>query len=287
MTASRRRFADIEEGEVFYRTAWPEAPTSANPLVMFHASPGSTRGLERLIVALGRTRKVVAFDTLGQGDSCGPARPDVDMTYYADAFCRALAGMGPEFAKVDLFGTHTGARIAIELAIAAPERVGKLIVDGMRRGPTDFWREYADNVGLAQYIDQNGLQFTKAWTRLRDQYLWFPPYARDAAHNRAVGLPDAQEMHDHAMDVFKGIRAGHIPYRLAVLYPSEQRLPRVRVPTLSTCAPGDTPIEDINIVASLIPGAIAKPHPQHAKVANATDDEIAALAAMWAEWLDA
>ena len=282
----KRGFADIAEGQVHYRTARPAIGSGKRPLIMFHGSPGSSRSLERLVANLGRSRIVIAFDTLGQGDSCAPARPDVTMAYYGEAYSRALAWLGPDFAKVDTFGTHTGARTAAELAIYDPGRVNKVILDGMRRGTSDFWREYAAYVDLSRYIDQEGTQFFKAWTRLRDQYLFFPPYMRDAAHMRAKELPAADEMHDHALEVFKGIRTAHIPYRLAVLYPSEDRLPLIRVPTLSTCAPNDGPFGDIDYVASLIPGCVAKPHPHRPKMSDATDEEIANLSAMLTDWLD-
>ena len=86
--------------------------------------------------------------------------------------------------------------------------------------------------------------------------------------------------------MFKGIAWSHVPYRLAVLYPSEQRLPLITRPTLSTCAPTDGPFGDIEYVARLIPGAIARPHPHQARIGNATDAETANLASMLADWLD-
>ncbi len=89
------------------------------------------------------------------------------------------------------------------------------------------------------------------------------------------------------MEVFKGIRSSHIPYRLALLYPSEERLKLIRVPTLSTCAPKDGPFADMEYVASLIPGAIAKAHPHQAKAELASDAEVVSLCAMLAGWLDA
>ena len=69
----------------------------------------------------------------------------------------------------------------------------------------------------------------------RDQYLYFPPFLRDKAHLRGHTLPPAEAMHEAALDVFRGIRWGHIPYRLALLYPAETRLPLVKVPTMVSC----------------------------------------------------
>ena len=282
----KRGFADTSAGQVHFRTVRPASAPASRPLVMFHGSPSSSFSLARQMSKLGERRTVVAFDTMGQGDSCPPRSANDTFEDYARVYAEALSFLGLEFDRVDVFGTHTGARIAAEFAIAFPERTGKVILDGMRRGPNEFWHEYAASLDLSQYIDEDGSQFQKAWSKLRDSFFFFPPYRRDAAHFRGNPLPDAQTLHDYALEVFKGISWAHVPYQLAVLYPSEQRLPKITRPTLSTCAPADGPFGDIDYVAGLIPGAIARPHPHRAKMDAATDGEIANLAEMLAAWLD-
>lgn len=281
----RRGFADSGEFQLHYRTAAPAAPTGRTPLVMFHGSPGSSLQIESLIATIGESRRVIAFDTPGQGDSPLP-REDVTMVDLAAIAEAALAGLGEEYRRVDAWGTHTGARIAAELAIARPARVRKLVLDGMRRGPSGFWQEYADEVDLSRYVDQDGTQFHKAWIRTRDQFLWFPWFRKEPEYLRSARLPSAEVLHERAMDIFKGIRTAHVPYRLAVLYPSEERLPLITVPTLSTCAPKDGPFPDVDYVAGLIPGAVSKPHPHEATMGYASGAEIAALCAMLSDWLD-
>lgn len=283
--AVKRGFADTSAGQVHYRIARSPSATAARPLVMFHGSPSSSVSLVRLMTHLAETHLVIAFDTMGQGDSCPPPSTNINFEDLARFYVEALATLGPEFDRVDLFGTHTGARIVAEIAIGFPERAVKLILDGMRRGPDESWQEYADSLDLSRYIDLDGTQFHKAWDRLRDSFFFFPPYRRDAEHFIGVGLPDAQNLHVYALEVFKGIAAAHIPYKLAVLYPSEQRLPKITHPTLCTCAPKDGPFRDIEYVANLIPGAIARAHPQKVKMGAATDAELAQLASMLAAWL--
>ena len=282
----KRGFADTSVGQVHYRTARPAGTSRTRPLVMFHGSPSSSLSLLREIANLALSRTVIAFDTMGQGDSCPPPSADVTFVDYARYYAEALTSLGPEFGRVDLFGTHTGARIAAEFAIAFAERTGKVILDGMRRGPNKFWHEYAASLDTSRYIDEDGTQFHKAWSTLKDSFFFFPPYRREPAHYRGNPLPSAQQLHEYALEVFKGISWSHVPYRLAVLYPSEERLPKITRPTLATCAPTDGPFRDMEYVASLIPGAIARPHPHQAKLNAASDAEIAGLAAMLASWLD-
>src|SRR5262245_22270676 len=107
----KRGFADTSAGQVHFRTARPAHRTQARPLVMFHGSPSSSQSLSRQIANLAASRVVIAFDTMGQGDSCPPPSPDVTFEDYARVYAEALTSLGPEFERVDLFGTHTGARI--------------------------------------------------------------------------------------------------------------------------------------------------------------------------------
>jgi pimeloyl-ACP methyl ester carboxylesterase len=247
----RRGFVEVAEGQVHYRTAGWDRP--GVPLVMLHASPGSARMLEPLIGAFGRSRRVVATDTLGNGDSSPPAEDGTDIAYFADAHLRALDSLG--IGRFDLYGSHTGANIACEIAIAHPDRVRRLILDGVSlytaEERADMLAHYAPGVT----IDQNGTQLHWIWHFVRDVYLFWPWYRRDAAHRRALGLPGADELHDKVVEVLKAARTYHIPYRAAIGYDKEPRLPLVRVPILLACARGDMFLEYFERVRALMPNA--------------------------------
>jgi pimeloyl-ACP methyl ester carboxylesterase len=281
----KRAFADIAEGQMHYRFAGWDHDASP-PLVMFHGSPGSSWALERLVGVLGETRTTLAFDTLGQGDSSRPATDDADMAYFADAAGRALEALGPRFSQFDVFGTHTGARIATELAIGGDDRVRKLILDGMSDGINPFYRQYAETLDKSHLIDQEGTQFFKTWTIVRDGHIFWPPSERNAEHLRGTGLPTADTLHDQVMDALKSVRAGHVAYRAAILYPSDERLPLVKVPTLVTCATDDSPFQYFDGAAKLVPGCSKKLHPHANPITKATDEELGALAEMLQAWLD-
>ena len=122
----KRGFADTAAGQVHYRIACPSGAASARPLVMFHGSPSSSLSLVRLMTHLAQTRTVIAFDTMGQGDSCPPPSADITFEDFAKFYAEALASLGRELDCVDLFGTHTGARIVAEFAIIfqRPDREG-------------------------------------------------------------------------------------------------------------------------------------------------------------------
>ena len=248
----RRGFVEIAEGQVHYREAgWRHA--ARPPLVMFHASPASALMLEPLLRLLGRSRHVIAPDTLGNGDSAAPVNDQVDLAYFAGAHMRALDALG--VAKCDLYGTHTGANIAIEIAIARPAQVGAMILDGVSLYDDAEQADLLANYVPQVRIDAQGSQFNRLWHFVRDAYLFWPWYKRDAAHRRKGGLPDAQALHDKTVEVLKGARTFHLAYRAALGYRKQERLPLVRVPTLIACARGDMLFEYLDAVRALLPAA--------------------------------
>jgi len=282
----RRGFTDIAEGQVHYRAIESGARHDKPPILLLHSSPLSSLLMVKFGTHLAATRDVVALDTLGQGDSCPPPRNDVMMDYFADATARALASLGGKYDVVDVFGTHTGARIAAELAIDHPTRVRKVILDGMRRMPSGLYDEYAEKIDMSRHIDPDGTQFFKAWNKWRDEYLFKPPHRWTQEQATGSPLPSARDMHDSAVEVFKGIPHAHVAYRAAIFYRPAERLPLIKQPTMATCGARDGSYVDLDYAASLIPGAIARPHPQGDRVEHATEQGLAELAAMLTEWLD-
>ena len=248
----RRGFVDVAEGQVHYREAgW--AAASSLPLVMLHASPGSAKLLEPLMGQFGRRRRVVATDTLGNGDSSPPVGTVPVIGYFADAHVRALDGLG--LGRFDLYGSHTGANIACEIAIAYPHRVNRLILDGISLySPlerADMLQHYAPDVT----IDLEGSQFHRIWNFVRDTYLFWPWYRRDAASRRSLGLPSADDLHVKVVEVLKAARTYPLAYRAAIGYDKAPRLPMVAAPTLLACARSDMFMAYFEQVQALMPRA--------------------------------
>ena len=78
----RRRFMDMPFGQIHYR----EAGTSdLPPLMLLHASPGSSKQLEFLIEKLGQQFHVIAPDTMGNGDSTPANQEQPEIIDYANA----------------------------------------------------------------------------------------------------------------------------------------------------------------------------------------------------------
>lgn len=249
MPEVKRRFVDTADGQVHYR----EAGAGGTPLVMLHPSPGSAKVLEPLIAALAAKRRVLGVDTLGNGDSSPPREENPDLGCFVRGHVRALDALGIE--RFDLYGSHTGANIACEIAIAHPGRVRRLILDGVSLYAPQERAEMLERYARPVQVDPFGSQILFLWNFVREAYLFWPWYKPDAAHARQVGLPSADELHDKAVEVLKAARTYHLSYRAAIAYDKEARLPLVRVPTLLACMRSDMLFEYFERVKALMPQA--------------------------------
>ena len=97
---------------------------------------------ERCLPLFAQRYRAVAMDTPGFGMSDPPDSLPADIGYYSRAVIGLLDGLGIE--RASLIGFHTGASIALDVAVRAPERVDKLVLAGILALPPesdpDAWR---------------------------------------------------------------------------------------------------------------------------------------------------
>lgn len=227
-----RAFVKLDEGQLHLRRL-PAADPAAVPLLLLHASPASSWFMQDFMAALrsaGCMGEIIAPDTLGNGDSVAPAEADPEIGYFAGSMDRLCAALG--LGQVDVYGTHTGARIACELAAAYPDRVRAVILDGI----TEYDDELRDAV-IANYApsvepDEYGRHLIWAFNFCRDQALFFPHFMKVPDRRLAVPMPPPQILHRITLDVLKALDTYHKPYVAAFRYRSFERMERVKAPTL-------------------------------------------------------
>jgi pimeloyl-ACP methyl ester carboxylesterase len=249
MTTIKRGFVDVAAGQIHYR----HAGQGGTPLVMLHASPSSAKQLEPLIGAFAASRRVIAPDTMGNGDSSPAPQASPTIEDLAAGAFEAVNNLGLE--RFDLYGTHTGASIAATIAIAHPDRVRKLVLDGVGIYEGSEQKAILDNYLPEVPIDTHGLHALWAWSFVRDMFFFWPWFARDKEHARAVGLPSPDALHDKYVEVLKGYRSFRKAYRAAFTFDKRARLPLIRVPTLAVCARSDMLFPYLDAVEKLIPGS--------------------------------
>ena len=251
VAAIKRRFVDLDEGQIHLREAGRDL--SGVPLVMLHQASGASRAMAPLMQVIGETRPVIAPDLPGNGDSFAPAMAQPVMADYGDAVAQVLDAMGLE--RVALYGFHAGASVAIELALAHPERISAVILDSMGLYTTDE----AANISEA-YVPKierhpHGLHMAQAWHYVRDTYLFWPWFETSAEHARGVGLPATDDIHDKVMEVLKSLDTFGDYYRAAFLHDKAALLPDLRCSVLVTAGTGNSQLRHMQAIAALVEGA--------------------------------
>lgn len=203
-----RAFLRLDEGLLHYRER-PGDDTQP-PLLLLHASPNSSRSLEPILRAYAPGRRLIAPDTPGCGESARLAQVQPEMSDYADAMDRFCDVLGVD--EVDVFGSHTGAHIGLELAVRKPERVRRLAVDGLLVLSPEEREDYLANYAPPKQPDEAGSQFHWAWQYIRDQMIFFPHFRKDLEHLRAGGVFDPVFLHQMTMDILGSLETYHLTY---------------------------------------------------------------------------
>ncbi|WP_431281272.1 alpha/beta hydrolase [Humitalea sp. 24SJ18S-53] len=259
----RRRFADLGWGQVHYRTG---GHGGAAPLVLLHGAAGNGQGLTRLAEALSETRLVLVPDLPGCGES-DPLPDDApDLGTFAQALIGFCDAMG--LAACDVLGAHLGARVAMEMALAAPSRTRRIILDGVGFYDDAGRQEMLERVAPEIRPDPDGIYLHMAHAMCRDYFRFFPWFARDPAHRRAAPAPDPIAVHAKLLEVLKNGTTYHRAYRAAIRYRVEDRLPLVRVPALIVATRGDNVAPQAARAAALLPGAALVETPGAADLAE-------------------
>ncbi len=246
----KRRFMDMPFGQIHYREAGsPNLP----PLMMLHASPGSSKQMELLIAELGQQFHVIAPDTLGNGDSTAPQQDQPEIADYAAAMTDFADQLG--WQKMHLYGTHTGARIAVWMALHDGARIDRLILDGFGLYTPQSLDQILQVYAPSIEPDQQGLHIMQAWQLCRDQYIWFPWFRKQAERRVPHDLPDADFLHHKFVEVVKGIRSYHKSYKAAFRYSMREHVPQLSHRTLITCAENDLVRPDYDEAKTLLDGA--------------------------------
>jgi pimeloyl-ACP methyl ester carboxylesterase len=250
----QRAFADLPQShgparQVHYR----HGGGGGVPLLMLHASPGAGKQLVPLAEALSSGRRVLTPDRPGSGDSPALASHEPTITDYAYDAAAFLDALG--VAQTDLYGAHTGACIAVELAIMAPGRVRRVVLDGISLLPPDQTAAYLAQYAPPRLPDLAGTHLPWVFQFCRDQALFFPWFAPTRDNARGLGLPSAEALHDVVVEVLKCLPTYHQGYHAAFRYDGPARLPLVAQPVLATCAEDDPLRTHLEQAASLLPHA--------------------------------
>lgn len=246
-------YVDTPEGRVHIRRMG-----RGRPLIVLQSAPGSAEPFEGVMLGLAGKRTVVAPDFIGNGDSDKPAGA-IDIAYLARNALHVADALG--FDELDVWGSHTGALVALEMMLIAPDRVGRGVLESPILLDPAETADIMDNYFRDLSPDPWGLHLQAAWNLRRDIFLFWPWYKQDRAHVRSLGIPDVPTLHDWAIGLLKSGRSYPASYRAGFSYDTRRRLPLVRQPTLICAGPADMLAKGLDLARELLPRATVRATP--------------------------
>lgn len=230
----RRAFCYFGDYEIHFR----HAGTDDLPVVLcLHPSPASSLGIAPIISELGRYFRVIAPDTLGNGDSRGPIPETPDIGFYADVMAEFLLEQG--ISRCSVYGCHTGAAIGMVLASDKRITVDRMILDGVGLYSPEFQEKLIANYIPDLRLDRNGEYALRLWQMLRDMYLFWPWFETKASNRRPVDLPSPEVMHARYLETLKAVNTFGNSYLAAFRFDKRRALSALTMPVMITSAEGD------------------------------------------------
>jgi pimeloyl-ACP methyl ester carboxylesterase len=224
----RRRFLDTADGQLHYRVCGEGH--SGIPLLLLHGAPATSVVLEPLLTQLGQSIFCIALDLPGMGDSNALAVEQPTLAQYGDAVTSFVKSLG--LSQINLYGTLSGSRIAIDMASKAPVLIDKLILDILGLVPPEKREEMIRQYPPSIVLDPYGSHLTYVWNVVRDQYLFYPWYNKTAAARRELDLPNTHVLQRKCLEVLKSADGIAPLLRAALAADAVADLARLRLPML-------------------------------------------------------
>jgi pimeloyl-ACP methyl ester carboxylesterase len=162
------------------------------PLVLLHPSPKSSAMFLPLMAQFPTTQHVIALDTPGYGLSeplATPAESIADYLPTLRSFFQQVAG-----SRIKLYGSATGAQLALGYANAYANDVAHLLLDNAAH----FEDAERDAILKKYFVDLtpqvDGSHLTRLWQMCRQSLQYFPWYETNDAHRFRDTEPTAAEV---------------------------------------------------------------------------------------------
>ncbi|MBI2869133.1 MAG: alpha/beta hydrolase [Chloroflexi bacterium] len=229
----RRAYADIPEGQVHYKVVG-----EGKPVLCLHQSPISSDEYTNVLPLLAPHFRAIAMDTMGYGLSDPHPRPSPQVPDYIQAIYHFIRALG--IPKLSIVGIHTGATFAIELSLAHPEVVDKLVLCGVPLHPKELRESRLKDPAFHAIPRQpDGSHLMKIWNYYKDRWDMDVPFQSHEISFLAYYLAGSR------------VEDGHLAVFAHDLTSS---IPRIKHPTLLLSGTGDVLHRYLDAVAKMIPG---------------------------------
>lgn len=160
----RKGYLDATHGQIHYRIAHARSDTDKPALLCLHQSPKCGLEFDTFMRTASRDRTIIAPDYPGYGMSDpAPSEAATTIPMYAEEMWRVVDGLGIE--TVDLFGNHTGAKVAAQMALTQSHRVHAIAMISAAI-LTDEEREMFKHMFAPIPLDNAHSRITTSWARI-------------------------------------------------------------------------------------------------------------------------
>lgn len=178
------------------------AHSEPESVVLLHGFGGTRRGWDRVVGHLSAERyRSLALDLPGHGDQAGAPRP-----IGFDGCVASVLERSPE--RFVLAGYSMGGRIALHVALAAPERVSRLVLVSATAGIEDDAERAARSARdrrLAEEIEAGTIE------RFVDRWRAQPMFAEDPPEVDALARADQSRNRPHGIAAaLRGVGTGEM-----------------------------------------------------------------------------
>jgi len=228
----RRAYVSIDsecfQGQIHYRST-SDTRDVDEAVILLHPSPLSSEFLLPMMSLFSEQTEVIAWDAPGYGQSDSLAIETQGLQPYVETLNNFIVNLG--LSRVIIYGSATGAQIAIEYGKAYPKKVRGLILDNAAW----FYDEEREAM-MADYFPSlepkaDGSHIALAWKISGNLYRYFPWYDdSEAAKINDQPAPLALIAKTAASYLAAGDDYSRA-YRAAFINENPERLQALEVPT--------------------------------------------------------
>jgi len=230
-----RAFVEVDHGRLHVATCG-----DGFPVLLLHQTPRSWDEYREVLPLIGESRRAIAMDTPGFGDSEAlPGMPTIEG--WAATALQLMDRLG--IGRFTVVGHHTGAAIAVEIAARAAERVAALVLSACPYVDASRRQRHAGQRVIDDVSERpDGSHLTELWNRRR------PFYPEGDTDLLRRFMTDALRSGPMAVE-------GH---RVVNRYHMEERIGLIRCPTLVLSPENDPNAQAGAAVAAAIGGSVLR-----------------------------
>lgn len=196
----KKRYVDVRDGQI--HLVYCEKGEGV-PTVFLHQTASSSKMYQSVMERLSGKAPMYALDTPGFGGSYRP--PTAPSTrYYVESLMQAIDALG--IGSFNLFGHHTGAAIACEMAAVYPDRILKLGMIGPVQLTAEERNSWKSAAAIPLTIDARATHFDEVWhrvTHLDQQPIKYAPSVELATREAIDTLIAGDRWHEAYVAVFE------------------------------------------------------------------------------------